>query len=155
MNLPFPRPAGPRIFRAGGSCTRALRRYASADSRPAFAPLPRAELNEGGFDKFTQAYKYFGINRGEHDGKKGVWYREWAPGCQAIALVGTFNNWEPQPSHWAIRNEFGVFQLFIPDNADGTPAIPHMSKVKARVQFHNGHWADRIPAYIRRVGRLR
>jgi 1,4-alpha-glucan branching enzyme len=28
---------------------------------------------EGGMDKFTQAYKHFGINRGEHEGKQGIW----------------------------------------------------------------------------------
>lgn len=38
--------------------------------------------NEGGMDKFTQAYKHFGLNRGEHEGKAGLWYREWAPGAQ-------------------------------------------------------------------------
>lgn len=108
-----------------------------------------AEHNEGGFDKFTQAYKHYGLNRGEHEGKKGIWYREWAPGCKSIALVGEFNNWEPRDTDWAIKNEFGTFALFLPDKPDGTPAIPHRSKVKARVEFNDGGWADRIPAYIR------
>ena len=31
-------------------------------------------------------YKYFGLNRGEHDGKTGIWYREWAPGARVSAL---------------------------------------------------------------------
>lgn len=44
---------------------------------------------------------------------------------QALALIGEFNNWDPKAEHWAIKNDFGVFQLFLPDNADGTPAIQH------------------------------
>lgn len=167
-------------------------------------------------------YKYYGLNRGEHEGKTGIWYREWAPGArvslfcslsplcflwcllcfraailthqteptggltssqcpcqrvfvewrvlartfkgrhtltqlqvlwsnmlstdsctsygrpdrpgrplrccftpQALALVGEFNNWDPKPEHWGVKNDFGVFQLFLPDSEDGTLAIPH------------------------------
>lgn len=44
---------------------------------------------------------------------------------QAIALVGEFNGWQPQDSDWAVRNDFGVWELFLPDGADGTPAIAH------------------------------
>ena len=43
---------------------------------------------------------------------------------QAVALVGEFNNWDPQAEHWAARNNFGVWQLFLPDT-DGASAIPH------------------------------
>ena len=44
---------------------------------------------------------------------------------QALALIGEFNAWDPQPEHWAIKNDFGVWQLFLPDKPDGTPAIEH------------------------------
>jgi hypothetical protein len=27
-------------------------------------------------------YKYYGLNRGTHEGKAGLWYREWAPGAK-------------------------------------------------------------------------
>ena len=30
-------------------------------------------------------YKYYGLNRGEHEGKAGIWYREWAPGARVRA----------------------------------------------------------------------
>jgi hypothetical protein len=55
----------------------------------------------------------------------GIWYREWAPGAKALALVGEFNNWEPRQQDWAIKNEYGVWCLFMPDNPDGSSAIPH------------------------------
>jgi 1,4-alpha-glucan branching enzyme len=42
-----------------------------------------------------------------------------------MALVGEFNNWEPKDGHWCFKNEFGVWELFLPDNNDGSQAIPH------------------------------
>ncbi|DBB05355.1 TPA: hypothetical protein ACH3X3_010575 [Trebouxia sp. C0006] len=104
--------------------------------------------NEGGMDKFTQGYKYYGLNRGELDGKVGIWYREWAPGARAVALVGEFNNWDPQAEHWASRNNFGVWQLFLPDTAEGVGAIPHRTKIKTRLETAYGEWVERIPAWI-------
>ena len=44
---------------------------------------------------------------------------------QALALVGEFNNWDPKPEHWGVKNDFGVFELFLPDSEDGASAIPH------------------------------
>ena len=32
-----------------------------------------------------------------------------------------------------LQDEFGVWEVFLPDNADGTPAIPHGSRVKVRL----------------------
>lgn len=48
---------------------------------------------------------------------------------QALALVGEFNNWDPKDNHWAHKNDFGVWQLFLPDSDDGQSAIPHRCDV--------------------------
>jgi 1,4-alpha-glucan branching enzyme len=42
-----------------------------------------------------------------------------------LALVGDFNAWSPKDAHWAFKNSFGVWELFLPDLPDGTSAIPH------------------------------
>ena len=86
----------------------------------------RAHIDEaeGGMDNFTSAYNHFGLNRGEHEGRQGIWYREWAPGAQAVALIGEFNNWDPQDDHWATKSEYGTFALFLPDQ-NGTPQVAH------------------------------
>ncbi|GIL59739.1 hypothetical protein Vafri_14468 [Volvox africanus] len=104
--------------------------------------------NEGGLDNFTKSYTRFGLNRGEHQGRKGIWYREWAPGAKALALVGDFNNWQPRDHHWAFKNTYGVWELFLPDGPDGSPALPHRSKVKCRLETGDGLWVERIPAWI-------
>ncbi|KAK9839287.1 hypothetical protein WJX81_005730 [Elliptochloris bilobata] len=107
------------------------------------------DANEGGLDKFSQGYKYYGLNRGEHEGKQGIWYREWAPGARALALLGEFNAWEPKPEHWALKNDFGVWSLFLPDGADGSPVIAHRTKVKVRVETAYGEIVERIPAWVK------
>lgn len=66
-----------------------------------------------------------------------------------MALIGEFNNWDPKPEHWAIKDDYGVWNLFLPDAADGSSAITHRTKIKARVQTAYGEWVERIPAYIK------
>ncbi|MEW5315348.1 MAG: hypothetical protein WDW38_006786 [Sanguina aurantia] len=105
--------------------------------------------NEGGMEKFTQGYKHYGLNRGEQNGQQGLFYREWAPGAKSLALVGEFNNWTPEAQHWAAKNTFGTFELFLPDAEDGSPAVAHKSKIKCRLETATGKWVDRIPAWVK------
>ena len=44
---------------------------------------------------------------------------------QALALIGEFNSWSPQEGHWASKDDYGVWTLFLPDNADGSTQIAH------------------------------
>eukprot|EP00195_Chlamydomonas_chlamydogama_P012705 CAMPEP_0202890322 /NCGR_PEP_ID=MMETSP1392-20130828/769_1 /ASSEMBLY_ACC=CAM_ASM_000868 /TAXON_ID=225041 /ORGANISM="Chlamydomonas chlamydogama, Strain SAG 11-48b" /LENGTH=858 /DNA_ID=CAMNT_0049573871 /DNA_START=126 /DNA_END=2702 /DNA_ORIENTATION=- len=106
------------------------------------------DQNEGGMDKFTQGYRHYGLNRGTHEGKTGIWYREWAPGAKALCLVGEFNNWQPKDQHWAFKNQFGVWELFLAD-VNGESAIPHRTKIKCRLETAGGEWVERIPAWIK------
>jgi 1,4-alpha-glucan branching enzyme len=122
-------------------------------------------------------YKQYGLNRGIRDGKAGLWYREWAPGAKALALVGEFNDWTPKPEHWAVKNSFGVWELFLPDGPGGKPVVPHRHeregnmacrrvcaghglvliilfllnrcKIKCRLEGANGSWIERIPAWVK------
>ena len=38
-------------------------------------------------DACLVGWKYYGLNRGEHEGKTGIWYREWAPGARVSRQV--------------------------------------------------------------------
>lgn len=46
---------------------------------------------EGGLDAFSRGYEKFGFVRSAD----GITYREWAPGAKSAALIGDFNNWNP------------------------------------------------------------
>ena len=107
------------------------------------------DASEGGLAAFSEGYKYYGLNRGTKEGKQGLWYREWAPGARAVALVGDFNGWDPDAGHWAAKNEFGTWELFLPDGPGGERAVPHRCRLKCRVQLADGAWADKIPAWIK------
>ena len=65
--------------------------------------------------------------------ENGITYREWAPAARAASLIGDFNSWNTD-KNWMKKNEFGVFELFLPNEADGSPAIPHGSRVKIHLQ---------------------
>ena len=41
-----------------------------------------------------------------------------------------------------------MWELRLPDNADGSPAIPHGSRVKIHMNTPQG-WKDAIPAWIK------
>ncbi len=98
---------------------------------------------------FSRAYEYFGLNRGECDGKPGVWYREWAPGAERLSLVGDFNDWN-RDANLMTRDEHGIWSLFLPDDAYAERLV-HGNRVKVHVRSHHMEPMDRVPAYIRRV----
>nr|CAB3486970.1 unnamed protein product [Digitaria exilis] len=101
------------------------------------------DQHEGGLDAFSRGYEKLGFTRTA----EGITYREWAPGAHSAALVGDFNNWNPNADTMT-RNEYGVWEIFLPSNADGSPAIPHGSRVKIRMDTPSGV-KDSIPAWIK------
>ncbi len=110
--------------------------------------LTEIEKSEGGIDRFSLGHRYFGLNRGTHNGQAGVWYREWAPAAKYLALIGDFNKWD-RGANPLTRNEFGVWELFLPD-------MPYRERLKhhSRIKVHVGTDAgaiDRLPAYLTRA----
>lgn len=119
------------------------RRYQNyLDTRRLIAP-------EDSLEAITTGHHHFGLNRGERDGVPGVWYREWAPGADYLALIGDFNGWDrgADPLH---RGEFGTWERFFPDEHYADRLV-HDGRVKVHVANNGGYAMDRIPAYIHRV----
>ncbi len=110
----------------------------------------KQRLNEGGglAGDASLAYLYFGFNRGEVHGEPGVWYREWAPGAESMALVGEFNLWD-RGANPMERDQWGVWSTFLPDNVYGSRLV-HGGLIKVNVGTKHGS-QDRLPAYARRV----
>lgn len=111
--------------------------------------LRRFDANGGLLGQISQGHRYFGFNRGELYGKPGVWYREWAPGALQLRLIGDFNDWD-RYGHPLVRDSFGVWSLFLPDDTFGDKLV-HGSLLKVHVVAEDSTTMDRIPAYIRRV----
>ena len=103
---------------------------------------------EGTLEQFSRGYEYFGFNRGECDGRPGVWYREWAPGADALFLTGDFNDWD-RAKNPLKRDQYGVWSIFLPDTEHAKRFVHGCS---LKVHVHSGGSArDRVPAYIRRT----
>ncbi|GAA5981168.1 hypothetical protein JCM11641_003133 [Rhodosporidiobolus odoratus] len=105
------------------------------------------QKTEGGFEKFSQGYKSFGLHE-QSDGS--VKYREWAPGAQTASLVGDFNNWD-RSAHPMTKDQFGVFEVVVKPSKQGEAAIPHGSKIKISMTTPSGELVDRLPAWATRV----
>ncbi len=87
---------------------------------------------------FANGYLYYGFHRTED----GWIFREWAPGADAIHLIGEFNHWN-RNSHPLTRLDGGVWEIHIP-NADG---LQHNSRVLLEIT-RGAEKFDRIPSYI-------
>ena len=90
---------------------------------------------------FADGAAYFGFHR-QAD---GWWYREWAPGADAMYLTGDFNGWDRRACPMT-RRAGGVFEVFL----SGHDALRHGQRVLAIVQ-KNGQDLDRIPLYAHYV----
>lgn len=101
------------------------------------------DQHEGGMDAFSRGYEKFGFTRSA----QGITYREWAPGAHSAALVGDFNSWDPNADRMS-KDDLGVWEIFLPNNTDGSPPIPHGSRVKVRMDTPSGI-KDSIPAWIK------
>ena len=93
----------------------------------------------GKLTDFANGHKYYGF----HPSQQGWVYREWAPGADAMAVIGDFNHWDPEASPMKRINENGDWEVEVKE-------LPHQSRVKVRVT-RNGDSFDRIPLYIHRV----
>ncbi len=112
------------------------------------AALARVTRIAGSLEAFSRGHDYFGFNRGWHENRKGIWYREWAPGAEALSLIGDFNNWD-RHAHPLTCDENGVWSLFLPDDRAAARLV-HGQQVKVHVHGALGP-LDRVPAWIRRV----
>jgi 1,4-alpha-glucan branching enzyme len=114
-------------------------RYRTAKFREVKAAI---EAAEGGVLHFARGYERFGLHRVAG----GVRYTEWAPGAAGVSLFGEFNGWV-RGEFCCVKDAFGVWEVTIPNKADGTCAIPHRSRVKACVVSGGGMQLDRNPAW--------
>ncbi|MEA4899884.1 MAG: alpha amylase C-terminal domain-containing protein [Christensenellaceae bacterium] len=103
----------------------------------------RKTLLGGRMDLVSMAngHLYYGFHRTED----GWVYREWAPGADALFLIGEFNGWN-RASHPMAKLPGGVWEIEL----KGKDALEHGQRVKVHV-VKGGRGVDHIPTYIRRV----
>ena len=86
---------------------------------------------------FANAHKFFGFHRADN----GWYYREWAPGAEAMYFTGDFNGWDRHGCPME-KKDGGVFEVFLP----GVDTLKDGQRVCAIV-VHDGQELERIPVY--------
>jgi len=73
-------------------------------------------FNEG---RLLQAYRTLGSHPDERSGVSGYRFACWAPNAERVSVVGEFNAWDGRAHPMCVRGSSGVWELFIPDIAEG------------------------------------
>lgn len=55
----------------------------------------------------------------EHEGASGVHFAVWAPNARLVSVVGDFNDWDARRHPMRRRADIGVWEIFLPDIAEG------------------------------------
>lgn len=108
--------------------------------------LEHIQAYYGSLRAFASSESLFGLNYDK--GRKGWWYREWAPAAGALYLTGDFNGWNAN-SHPLINNGRGIWEVFLDDKTYKKTFV-HQSLYKVIVHSQTGA-IERIPVYARRV----
>ena len=67
-----------------------------------------------------EGYNSFGAHLVAADGVKGTRFAVWAPNAIVVSVVGDFNEWDTRRHPMRLRTG-GVWEIFIPDVAEGAP----------------------------------
>ena len=60
-----------------------------------------------------KSYEFFGAHIGEKDGKKGVFFRTWAPRAKSVSVVGDFNGWDKKIAPMNRITDGGIYEVFV------------------------------------------
>lgn len=71
--------------------------------------------------KHFRMYEKMGSHLIEVDGQQGTYFSVWAPNAAQVAVVGVFNDWNPQAHKLSPRwDSSGIWEGFIPNVGEGT-----------------------------------
>ena len=91
--------------------------------------------------KHHEIYEKLGAHTRTIDGVSGVNFAVWAPNCYRVALIGDFNRWDARVHPLEIRNDSGIWEIFVPGLDAG-------ARYKFEVRSHNrGYSAAKSDPY--------
>ena len=83
---------------------------------PVLGPMDDYLIAEGTHHRL---YDKLGAHCIEHEGAQGVHFAVWAPNARLVSLVGDFNDWDHRRHPMRLRNDIGVWEIFLPDIGPG------------------------------------
>ncbi len=87
-----------------------------------------------------KSYERLGAHLRTIDGVTGVNFAVWAPNAESVAVVGEFNKWDRRRHAMRKHVPSGVWELFIPQVAEGT-------QYKFAVKHRGGHVVEKCDPY--------
>jgi len=95
-------------------------------------------FNEG---RHYRAYNKLGAHLTDAGDERGVCFSVWAPNAREVAVIGSFNRWDPQAHRLLARGSSGVWEGFVPGVTRGALYKFHI------VSHHNGYVADKADPF--------
>ena len=79
-------------------------------------------------------YDRLGAHSIEHQGVAGMHFAVWAPHARRVSVVGDFNDWDGRRHAMRRRGDAGVWEIFVPDIAEGRAYKFEIIAADGRVQ---------------------
>ncbi len=83
--------------------------------------LGEVDLHLIGEGRHEDFYGKLGAHVTEIEGVAGTAFAVWAPAARSVSVVGAFNDWRGDLDQMRSLGGSGIWEIFIPDVADGTP----------------------------------
>ena len=85
---------------------------------PVLGPIDDYYMAEG---SHLRLFDKLGAHLIDHEGASGVHFAVWAPNAKRVSVVGDFNAWDGRRHPMRLRQDSGIWEIFIPDLGEGRP----------------------------------
>jgi len=83
---------------------------------PVLGPLDDLLIAQG---THFRLFDKLGAHLIDHEGASGVHFAVWAPNASLVSLVGDFNDWDAARHPMRLRQDIGIWEIFLPDIGEG------------------------------------
>ncbi|MBX3571381.1 MAG: 1,4-alpha-glucan branching protein GlgB [Mesorhizobium sp.] len=85
---------------------------------PVLGPMDDYYIAEG---SHLRLFDKLGAHLIDHEGAAGVHFAVWAPNARRVSVVGDFNEWDGRRHVMRLRQDVGIWEVFVPDIGTGRP----------------------------------
>ena len=83
---------------------------------PVLGPMDDYYMAEG---SHLRLFDKLGAHLMDHEGASGVHFAVWAPNAKRVSVVGDFNDWDGRRNPMRLRQDTGIWEIFLPDLGAG------------------------------------
>lgn len=85
---------------------------------PVLGPMDDYFIAEG---SHLRLFDKLGAHLMSHEGVDGVHFAVWAPNAHRVSVVGSFNDWDGRRHPMRLRQDIGIWEIFVPYIGPGQP----------------------------------